>query len=117
MQNTPNNIFKQVIDNLEAGIILLDSDLLVISSNEWISEHSGMPTRDITGKNIAEVFNLEPDSRIVGACRDAIEFGLPTKLSNRFNASPLPLYVLSKIGDEQHKLQQKISIKKLLYLI
>ena len=102
MQHISSQIFCNIVaDNLDTGILLLDKDLKVVSTNNWFCEHSGLSKPELVGNQITDVFTLEAECRIVNACLRAIEFGLTTKLSNRFNSSPLPRFPPYRIGPER----------------
>ncbi len=60
MQTVSHQIFSRIVaDNLDAGIMLIDSALLVVAANGWISERSGLRNGEISGRKIADVFNLD----------------------------------------------------------
>lgn len=107
----------KILDNLHAGLIILDADLQVVTVNQWLAEHAGRLANDMIGANLAELFGLDPSGRMVTACRDVIELGLPTVLSNRLNSSPLPLYYktirTATRSQKPHRIEQRISINRI----
>jgi len=113
MNYLSDNIFDQIVDNLDAGIILLDTELKIINLNRWLVERSLLDESGLIDKPFLKVFDLEADSRLVTACNNALEFGLPTKLSNRFNPNPLPLY-----GEQSTaikiRLEQRITVNRIM---
>ncbi|OUS26244.1 hypothetical protein A9Q99_18595 [Gammaproteobacteria bacterium 45_16_T64] len=103
--------FQQVVDDLDYGVITLDDQLRVLYFNRWMFEVSGKQPDQVLNIPIERVFPQISNSRFVDACRDAIDLRLPTRLSNSFNPSPLPLYQNKCIGDELYRLQQATVIK------
>jgi hypothetical protein len=81
----------QVADTLEIGLILLDTSLTIISVNCWICERAKQDKHSLLGKRLDQAFELTQDSRLLTACKQSIEHGLPAKISNRLNPFPLPL--------------------------
>ena len=103
--------FKEIIESLDYGVITLDENLRIIYCNRWIFNATGKQTDQMFNVAIEQVFPELSNSRFLHACIDAIKLGLPAKLSNSFNPSPLPLYQSSFIGDELYRLQQTTVIK------
>ncbi|MFT7246586.1 MAG: two-component system sensor histidine kinase/response regulator [Candidatus Azotimanducaceae bacterium] len=107
----------KILDNLHAGLIILDANLRIVTVNQWLAEHAGRLANDMIGADLAELFGLDPSGRMVTACRDVIELGLPTVLSNRLNSSPLPLYYKTTRAatstHKPHRIEQRISINRI----
>jgi len=106
-----STVLDDVADSIDAGIVLIDQSLCFESVNHWFCLHLGKTHDEIVDQSLEQLCELSTDARILDACRDAFEFGLPTKLSNRFNASPLPLFLPVTNSEPRVKLQQRISIK------
>lgn len=104
-------MLDEIADSIDAGIVLIDQSLCFESVNDWFCLHLGKTHDEIVDQSLEQLCELSTDARILDACRDALEFGLPTKLSNRFNASPLPLFLPANNSETRVKLQQRISIK------
>ena len=113
MKNISKSLLLNSLDQLNNGIIIVDKELNVIFFNQWISAVSGIDSSQALGEKIDVLFPSFTNSRLSQACDEALNFGLPTKLSNTFNPSPLPLYKKQHLHDENHRLQQQISIKKI----
>ena len=103
--------FQEIVDHLEYGVVTLDENLRVLYFNRWMYKVSGKQSDEVINVPLDKIFPQVSDSRFIDACRDAIELKLPTRLSNSFNPSPLPLYQAQKIGDELYRLQQATVIK------
>ena len=108
-----NQIYNQITDNLDAGIIVLDFDLNIVIHNHWISERSGISPSQLLNNNFIESFDLEKDCRLAIACESALEFGLPSKLSYRFNPAPLALFSDAASRKNNKKLYQRITVNRI----
>jgi signal transduction histidine kinase len=69
----------ELVDALEAGVIVLDADLVVRGWNAWMAAASGRPATTVIGRPIDEVF---PDVRpnVLDALRAAVD-GMPSIMS------------------------------------
>jgi diguanylate cyclase (GGDEF)-like protein/PAS domain S-box-containing protein len=103
--------FRQVADTLDAGVIILDSELRVIYFNNWMYSRSGMGPERVLNLPLNKVFPEIYESRLWDCCRDAVELRLPTRLSNSFNPTPLPIFETRHIGNELYRLQQTVLVK------
>ena len=54
----PNQFSKQLLDNVEEGIIVLDTNLRYALINRFIEKMTGMNARDMIGKHPADVFQF-----------------------------------------------------------
>jgi len=45
-----------IVDHIDNGILLLDPENCILTWNQFMARHSGIPSQDILGKNIFEVF-------------------------------------------------------------
>ena len=105
--------FNHIVDALELGVILIDKNLKIVFFNEWLCHRTGLSTTDVGGQPILTIFPEIQDSRLIECCQDAINSNLPSRLSNSFNPSPLPLYDPKNLGNELYRLQQTITVKPL----
>jgi len=113
MANLSNEILYAALNELSVGIIIIDEQQQVVFFNQWLSDHSGLYLTQQEGKPLANVFPQYLSSRLSTACESALALGLPARLSNTFNPTPLPLYKKNFIGDDKHLVQQQISVKKI----
>jgi len=113
MKDFTTTFLYNSLNQLSIGVIILDSKLRIAFFNRWVGERSGIDPSAALGKQIKDVFCDFSDSRISQACDEALSMGLPTKLSNTFNPTPLPLYQKQHLHDEKYRLQQQINIKKM----
>ncbi|MFT5758283.1 MAG: signal transduction histidine kinase/CheY-like chemotaxis protein [Alteromonadaceae bacterium] len=113
MKDFTTNFLYNSLNQLSLGVIIIDSNLQIAFFNQWVGERSGILPSTAIGKKITDVFSDFADSRISRACDEALNMGLPTKLSNTFNPTPLPLYQKQHLFNEKYRLQQQINIKKM----
>ena len=114
--NISSDILYDSLNQLNVGIIIIDQDHRVIFFNQWMSNHSGISSSNALSKTITEVFIEFNQPRLHQACSDALTMGLPTKLSNTFSPCILPLYPKGHMGEEEHRLHQQITIKKVFII-
>lgn len=113
MHNVSQDVLLHSVNELSLGILIIDHNFNIVFYNQWIAEHSGIKEDVAMNCKIGDVFTTFNDSRLNEACVEALTLALPTKLSNTFNPMPLPLYKKGHIGDENYRIQQKISVKKI----
>jgi len=113
MANLPNNILYAALNQLSVGIIIIDEQQQIVFYNQWVSDHSGLSPMQQEGKSLGIVFPQYLGSRLSSACESALTLGLPSRLSNTFNPTPLPLYQKNFLGNDNHLIQQQISVKKI----
>jgi len=113
MNNIPKDILFHSIDELSLGVIIIDQNQHVIFYNNWIKEHSAISENEGLGCNISDILAGFNDTRLSEACTEALTLGLPNKLSNTFNPTPLALYQKNHFGDENYRIQQQISVKNI----
>jgi len=111
MNNIPEDILFYSVNELSLGIIIIDQDQHVIFFNQWIKEHSSICDTRGVGCKLGDILEGFNDSRISDACTEALTLGLPTKLSNTFNPTPLALFRKNHIGDDNFRIQQQITVK------
>ncbi len=113
MANLSNDILYAALNELSVGIIIIDEQQQLVFFNQWLSDHSGLYLMQQEGKPLGIVFPQYLSSRLSSACESALSLGLPSRLSNTFNPTPLPLYQKNYLGDEKHLIQQQLSVKKI----
>ena len=108
-QSTLANI---LVDRLYFGIIVLDRDANVTLWNKWLERHSGLPSVNIVGRNLFEVF---PDIRDRGYDKRILECIHKTRPSLMSPAihSHLIALVISR-GEKRIPMKQIVRIYPLL---
>jgi len=103
--------FKQVVESLELGVLLLDQDLTLLYLNDWLFHRCDISPETALRRPLVEVFPELANSRLLECCVDALRENLPSRLSNSFNPSPLPIYDPKHMGNDLYRLQQAISVR------
>jgi len=80
-----------VLDVLDTGIVILDSDYHIRIWNTWMERATGMMRTALAGQSIWEVFPDLADSRLRGAVDDALQAGASSILTHSLHAGLLPL--------------------------
>jgi len=109
------NQYQSLINNIDAGFIFLASNKEIVHWNHWISRYSEMQIEDYQGKYFTDAFPEIADSRIEEAIDSAIEYGLPSVISNVFCRTPFPLYKPDSSfnsNNENERIQQAVNIAR-----
>jgi PAS domain S-box-containing protein len=97
-----------ILDAVDVGVIVVDSNVRIVFWNEWIAQKSGIAASGAVGKSLQEVFSGLRTSRLVQAISDAIEFDNSGFLSHTLHPLLLPLH-----GTDGRALLHNIRIKPL----
>ncbi len=68
-------IVSQIFDMLDAGIVILDRDLVVFKWNRWMSTHSKISSEEIVGKPLFEFYPELNKSWFLRNCKSVLTFG------------------------------------------
>lgn len=112
MSSSYEQVFNQVADSIETGVMLLDRGLRVVAINGWMVARCKHERESIIGRSIVDVFELKPDSRFALTCEQTLALGTPAMLSNRLNPVLLPLYRPGDYDNPDALLCQTISLKR-----
>ncbi|WP_295404699.1 GGDEF domain-containing protein [uncultured Thiocystis sp.] len=82
---------QQLIDHLQAGIILLDQEGRVLAWNAWMVRHSRLTFSEVVTRRLDEVFPEMQHTRLQDAIEQALRFRLSSMLAPGLNAAVLPL--------------------------
>jgi PAS domain S-box-containing protein len=77
--------FESVINQLDAGVIVLDDRAAVVSWNDWIERASGVSRDAALGKTLSEVFPELSDSRLLAVIDEALRIGNSSILTHTLN--------------------------------
>ena len=110
------NLYKHIIDTVNAGIIVLNQDGCVATWNSWMDKRSGLKEPDVRGTPLLDVFPELKGSRIDRSIYKALELNCPSVLSAKLINASFPLYNESIISKKNHqRIIQSILIKPLIY--
>lgn len=104
----------KIWDGIKLGLILIDDEGVVLLWNDWIAQHSGIPTDFSLGRSLESIFPDGLNSSFKTALKNALAYKLPIVLSNALHRSPLPLYPLPIMQHGQNRMQQSITISSIL---
>src|SRR6478672_8339798 len=79
-----------VFDAADTGFVLLDGDQRVMMWNAWMEAASGIPSAEVRGRRLAEVFADAP-VRIQAAINQALELGASSLVTHSLHPVIFPL--------------------------
>jgi len=85
-----------ILENLECGVILVDSRLTVLSINQWLIDHSGIRLDPVVGRNFMELFPGMKKSQLAKSIEAALRYEIKSILTPDINLTPLPLFEKNK---------------------
>ncbi|BBB28056.1 sensor domain-containing diguanylate cyclase [Neptunomonas japonica] len=85
-------LYKEVLENLNAGVLVVDQNLSIVFVNRWFKKALKMSPTDILDRSFIELFPETNDSRLHFAIADALVNHLSSLLSPSLNHRPFPLY-------------------------
>jgi PAS domain S-box-containing protein len=80
-----------VLDSLDIGVIVLNSDRRVVCWNYWIATASGIPSAQAEGKTLSELFPNAKLTRLMAAVGAALETGISSIITHSLHPGLLPL--------------------------
>ncbi|MGV3593222.1 MAG: PAS domain S-box protein, partial [Gammaproteobacteria bacterium] len=80
-----------ILDAIDGGIVVLDSQTHIVQWNAWMTAASGLARAEVEGKAVAAVFPEFDAPRLKSAVRSALLAGASTTISHTLNTMPLPL--------------------------
>ena len=100
----------QIIDHLELGIVILNSEQRVLHGNRWLAERSGRSDTPFCDRLFGEIFPESSGTRLEQAIRHAIHDRLPSLLSPALHGTLLPLYRTPEDRHLERRMQQMIHV-------
>jgi PAS domain S-box-containing protein len=77
--------FEAVFDDLDVGVIVLDSQRTIVGWNEWIARASGISKEAALAKDLLDVFPVLRDTRLPAVVDDALQVGSSSILTHTLN--------------------------------
>ncbi len=110
-------MYRHIIDLVDSGIVVLNTEGAVVSWNGWMAERSGISEQDILGKDMIEAMPELDNSRIARAVFKALKFNSPSVLSAKLLKTSFPLFKKSISGRSRpsERLVQSIQIKPFVH--
>jgi len=81
-----------ILENLECGIILIDSNLTILSINQWLLDHSDLRQSSYEGKKFLHMFPGMKNTQLDKSIEAALRYEIKSILTPDINLHPLPLY-------------------------
>ncbi len=102
--------FFTLFDAVDVGIIVVNKDNEVIVWNDWLVKYSFYGLEDILSKKL-EIFFSDIPPRLSQVISDAVNNGMSSYLSERFNKHPLALFSSKEDKENSKRIYQKISVR------
>jgi len=103
-------LFAALLDTADTGLVALAPDGTVCHWNQWMQSRSGIPTDQVVGKPLHEVFPETRLGRVSLAIEDCLKFGMPAVISPSLNQGALPLRPLPQFAASFERMEQSIRI-------
>ncbi|MEA3227927.1 MAG: HAMP domain-containing sensor histidine kinase [Campylobacterota bacterium] len=73
-----SNVDKNLLSNLDNGIIILDEDLIIYHYNHWLEIHTSLKEKDLIDKKISSIFPNINSKTLLRKIKTALRMGTPT---------------------------------------
>lgn len=100
------NTLHAALDNLEAGIIILDDAQRILHWNRWLARHSNREATASIGQQLLDALPEIANTRLAEAVSHAIKDGLPSLLSPALHGTLLPLHQTATDRQLDQRMQQ-----------
>jgi signal transduction histidine kinase/CheY-like chemotaxis protein len=91
MQIAELNLLESVVNALDSGIVILDTDKRVQTWNDWFSEASKISAQSARGHLLSEVFPTTKSARLNSAIEAAFNSGVSSILTHSLHRTLFPL--------------------------
>jgi len=108
--------YWNLVNNINSGIIVLNSEKKILHWNQWIQDHSQFELKHCKNQLLSDIFTDLKNSRIDDAIDNALELGLPSLISNIFSRTPFELYNPNRFDIDQldsNRIQQTVNISQI----
>lgn len=102
--------FFKLFDAVDVGIIVVNKNQEVVVWNDWVVKFSFNEFENTLSKPLASIFTEMP-VRLSQVINDALDNGMSSYLSERFNKFPLPLFSSKDDESSNKRIYQKISVR------
>jgi diguanylate cyclase (GGDEF)-like protein/PAS domain S-box-containing protein len=106
------SLYRQIVDLVDAGVIVLSESGQVVHWNSWMEQCSGLKDERVVGHKLEQVFPEIGQSRIARGIHKALKMNSPSVLSSKLLDASFPLYRKMITGlRPSERLVQSILIK------
>lgn len=106
---------ENIINNSDAGILVVDNNLCITVWNNWLEQASGLKADDIITKPLSDIVNNLNGSRLFRSITNCIDNTLSTSIPTSLDPHPLPLYIDNKNHTPSGYMFQQISVKPISF--
>jgi len=100
------NSYSQIVQSINIGIVLIDTDYRVIEWNNWMSTHSGKNKEDVDGKNIFDIYPELNRKCFTRGCKTVKTFGNLVFLSSKLHRYLFPFRLQGAYSSMFEHMQQ-----------
>lgn len=65
----------QIFESINVGLVILGADYTIAARNRWMEHHSGVPERDVLGKNLFDAFPNLAEPKYRRSFKSVLTFG------------------------------------------
>lgn len=109
-QNIKSNVFSQVFDMVDIGLVILGRDLRVKHWNRWMQLHSAVTAEEVVGSFIYDVFPNLKRPRFLNNCKTVFTFGNFCFFSQRLHHYLFPFKPISSFDSDFRHMQQSCTM-------
>ncbi len=84
-------LWEQVVEQLDAGIVLVNRLLTVTYRNPWMARTPGLAADRVEGRSLGEAFPRLSDDGALDRLKSVVEQGVPVTFSHAFHRGLFPL--------------------------
>ena len=104
------NVDKNVLSNIDNGIIILDTNLQILYFNRWLEIHTGLKQEDVLENYLDELFEKINAKTLKRKIKTALRLGTPTFYTAATSKYLIPIKINQiKISNYTH-MRQDVSI-------
>ncbi|MGD9807926.1 MAG: diguanylate cyclase [Deferribacterales bacterium] len=98
--------YAQVLDSINIGIVMLDTDLNITDWNNWMYIYSDKSAEEVMGKNIYDVYPELNRNCFVRGCKSVLSFGNLVFLSSKLHKYLFPFQLAGSYSTLFEHMQQ-----------
>ena len=104
---------ERVIDLCDIGLIVLNPNKRVVFWNIWMESNTGISQQKSLGKSLKAIFESWNCLRLEQGIKNAIDRGMSSLLSQKFNPHVFPLYTSTENKSINKCMNQMVTVKPL----
>ncbi len=113
LRDADGYFLQSLADAADVGLIVLESNSVILLWNAWIEDASRIPRGRALGKPLDDVFDIATSVRLPMAIEQALTSGLSSYLSPRFNGHLFPLFRMNTAREQGEPMVQSVVVKPL----